>query len=407
VTSGAEQVACSRTITVGSAPPPVFALNVAKAGTGAGAVTSSPAGINCGSVCSQSFTSGTVVALTASPSPGSVFAGWSGACSGTGACSVTMDAARSVTATFNLGSFQLSSTKSGQGTGRVTSSPPGIDCGATCAFTFPGTTVVTLTATPDPRMFFMGWSGACSGTGACTVTMDGAKSIDAKFEPPVTLQLTKETGTGSGTVTSNPRDSLGQINCDGACGFASAEFGLGQVVVLTATNDPTSTFTTWRLACTGAVGPTCTLTMTGNLTADVRFDLLSPLAPAASASDRQGSTAETPDVVQWTSRLEAAGARGQVAVNGQVSLSATPGVVQATASLRRGENHIEAWLTEASAPGLWRFELQGLVEPGSLAVQAGDVQSVTGDSIVFRVRGSAGERFAFTFRRAAGRERER
>ena len=76
-------------------------LTVTKAGAGSGTVTSSPAGINCGGDCSEGYASGTSVALTAAASAGSTFAGWSGACSGTGACAVTMSAARSVTATFN------------------------------------------------------------------------------------------------------------------------------------------------------------------------------------------------------------------------------------------------------------------------------------------------------------------
>jgi hypothetical protein len=75
-------------------------LTVAKAGTFSGTVTSNPAGINCGATCSASFVSGVGVGLTATPAVGSTFAGWSGACSGTGACTVTMDAAKSVTATF-------------------------------------------------------------------------------------------------------------------------------------------------------------------------------------------------------------------------------------------------------------------------------------------------------------------
>jgi hypothetical protein len=63
-------------------------------------VTSSPTGISCGATCSASFASGTAVTLTAAAASGSTFTGWSGACSGTGACTVTMSAAQSVTATF-------------------------------------------------------------------------------------------------------------------------------------------------------------------------------------------------------------------------------------------------------------------------------------------------------------------
>jgi hypothetical protein len=76
-------------------------LSAGKAGTGAGTVTSSPVGISCGASCLAAFTAGTTVTLTAAPASGSTFGGWSGACTGTGSCTITLDADRSVTATFN------------------------------------------------------------------------------------------------------------------------------------------------------------------------------------------------------------------------------------------------------------------------------------------------------------------
>ena len=77
-------------------------LTVSKAGNGSGAVTSTPAGITCGTTCNASFTQNAAVTLTATPDNGSTFAGWGGACSGTTAtCTVTMDNAKTVTATFN------------------------------------------------------------------------------------------------------------------------------------------------------------------------------------------------------------------------------------------------------------------------------------------------------------------
>src|SRR4029079_17879268 len=78
-----------------------FALAVTRAGTGTGTVTSSPAGINCGSTCTANFASGASVTLSASAASGSTFAGWSGACTGTSTCALSMTAARNVTATFN------------------------------------------------------------------------------------------------------------------------------------------------------------------------------------------------------------------------------------------------------------------------------------------------------------------
>lgn len=79
-----------------------FALKVTKGGTGKGQVTSSPTGISCGTTCTHDFPSGSVVKLAAKPSSGSRFTGWSGACTGTATCSVTMNAAKSVTATFTV-----------------------------------------------------------------------------------------------------------------------------------------------------------------------------------------------------------------------------------------------------------------------------------------------------------------
>jgi len=80
--------------------PATYTLTVAKAGSGSGSVTSSPEGIDCGATCSASFNDGQLVTLVATPALGSTFSGWSGACTGTGACEVTMSQARSVTATF-------------------------------------------------------------------------------------------------------------------------------------------------------------------------------------------------------------------------------------------------------------------------------------------------------------------
>ncbi len=319
-----------------------YALTVARGGTGGGTVTSAPAGISCGSTCSASYASGTAVTLSASPAAGSTFAGWSGACAGTGSCTVTMTAARSVTAafetsavvdatvsvnaggaaagsfgadagfsggntyattaaidtalvpapvppaavfqterygeftytfanrtpgtaqavtlyfaetywtaagqrTFNVAvngatvltafdifaaagggnrgiartfettanasgqvvvqftraggpdnpkvtgitvaaggtngtTYALSVTRAGIGTGTVTSTPAGISCGAACSASFASGTTVTLTAAPASGSVFTGWSGACTGTGACVASMTAARSVTATFD---------------------------------------------------------------------------------------------------------------------------------------------------------------------------------------------------------------------------------
>lgn len=93
--------------TVAAAPPPpptsTFQLTVTRNGTAAtrGTVTSTPGGINCGSACSAPFNSGAVVTLRMTTSGNGVFAGWGGACTGTGTCTVTMNGNKAVTATIN------------------------------------------------------------------------------------------------------------------------------------------------------------------------------------------------------------------------------------------------------------------------------------------------------------------
>ena len=85
--------------------PPVYTLTVSKSGSGSGTITSSPAGISCGSDCTETYTNGTSVTLTAAPDAGSTFTGWSGGgCSGTGNCVITMSADAGATAVFDSSS---------------------------------------------------------------------------------------------------------------------------------------------------------------------------------------------------------------------------------------------------------------------------------------------------------------
>lgn len=129
-----------------------YTLSVTKAGAGAGTVTSSPVGVSCGATCSATFPSGTSVTLTAAPTSGSSFAGWSGACGGTTAtCTVNMDAAKAATATFTATTgarYEESSAaldgwapfSDGTGTYRASKT-----AGNTAQFTFSGTSIKWLT----------------------------------------------------------------------------------------------------------------------------------------------------------------------------------------------------------------------------------------------------------------------
>src|SRR5258708_2826523 len=218
-----------------TAIPETLAVSVG----GSGTVISSPAGISCPGICATSFSYGTVVYLTATPSSGYVFSGWSGACSGTGTCTLTMNGAKSVTATFT----QLETlTVSVSGSGTVTSSPSGISCPGTCSKSFTYGTVVALTASASTGYSFSGWSGACSGTGACSVTMNGAQSVTATFTPILVTLIVNLSG--SGTVTSSPSG----ISCPGTC---SALFNAGTTVNLYAAPSSGSLFAGWGGATRG------------------------------------------------------------------------------------------------------------------------------------------------------------
>jgi List-Bact-rpt repeat protein len=160
-----------------------YTLTVGTAGTGRGAVASSPSGIDCGTFCSATYDWNTSVTLTPQPAVGSKFTGWTGACSGIGACTVTLAAAASVTAVFDLDNFPVVVSKTGTGRGVITSSPTGISCGDRCNTPFIYGSLVTLTATAATGSHFAGWSGPCSGTGECAPTIGaGPTTVGARFD---------------------------------------------------------------------------------------------------------------------------------------------------------------------------------------------------------------------------------
>jgi Fe-S cluster biogenesis protein NfuA len=254
-------------------PKAKFKLTVAKSGTGAGTVTSTPAGISCGVSCAAEYEEGKVVELKAEASAGSKFSEWSGACTGTGSCKVTMSAAKAVGAKFDLiPVFKLTISKSGTGTGTVTSSPAGIDCGTTCSAEYEAGEEVELKAEASSSSEFLKWSGACTGTGPCQVTMSSAKSVVASFKATPTYRLLiAKSGTGTGRVTSSA--PIADIDCGSSC---EAKFPLGTEVELTATPDPGSEFFKWSGACSGTAP--CELTMNAAKTAHATFKAIPAFA---------------------------------------------------------------------------------------------------------------------------------
>jgi serine/threonine protein kinase len=281
----------AQNVTATFSPPPDQTLTVIKSGTGAGTVTSSPAGINCGATCTFGFAMNASVTLTASPAPQSTFGGWSGGgCTGTTpTCVVSMNQAQSVTATFNPPGVQrLTIERSGDGV--ITSAPPGINCGTTCAFDFAFNTPVTLTASPAGLNTFGGWGGACSGTAtSCTVTMGQAQRVTATFNPPGSQTLTvNKSGAGAGSVSSSPG---GINNCSTSGCLAS--FPFNSSVTLTANVTSPSTFAGWSGACVGA-SLTCIVTMDKAQTVIATFNLPPPRTLTVNITSGNGTVRSNP-----------------------------------------------------------------------------------------------------------------
>ncbi|MBW2262930.1 MAG: hypothetical protein JRG91_13215 [Deltaproteobacteria bacterium] len=266
--------------------PDYFTLTVSVVGLGT--VTSTPAGIDCGSDCTEDYLDGTVVTLAAAPDTGATFTGWSGGgCSGTGTCVVTLTAATTVTATFTLGRYALTVTRAGTGSGTVTSSPTGISCGTDCSETYDHGTGVTLTAAASTGSTFSGWSGGgCSGTGTCVVTLMSATTVTATFTLNRYALTVTRAGTGSGAVTSSPAG----ISCGTDC---SETYDHGTGVTLTAAASTGSTFSGWSGGGCSGTG-SCVVTLTAAMTVTATFTLNRYVLTVTRAGSGSGSVTSTP-----------------------------------------------------------------------------------------------------------------
>jgi hypothetical protein len=160
--------------------------------------------------------------------------------------------------------------KSGPGQGTVTSDPAGINCGDECDHAFPINQSVTLNATPLSGSVFAGWDGPCTGLGACTVTMNQAHQVGARFELPYSLRLqiwseqnTFEVGTGSVTIQQPPPfETCQSLQVAGMRLCFDRVVPTGTVVTLVATPDFGDNFGGWFGVPGCGSNPTCSFTMT-------------------------------------------------------------------------------------------------------------------------------------------------
>jgi hypothetical protein len=157
-------------------------LSISKSGTGDGTVNSNPAGIDCGTDCSEDYTHNTPVVLSPTADAGSTFIGWTGpdvsdlSDNGDGTWSIIMDAAKEITAIFNVVQYSVTITVVGSGTVNNTPGNP---------YAYNETAILEPVA--EPNWAFAGWSGTDSasltdnGDGTWSITMDDDKEITATF----------------------------------------------------------------------------------------------------------------------------------------------------------------------------------------------------------------------------------
>ena len=246
-----------------------YALNITQA-TG-GTISASPAG---------PYHLDDEVTVTATPDLGWSFSAWTGDCAGQGnPCTLTMDGAKAVSASFTQDEYALNITQATGGT--ISASPAG---------PYHLDDEVTVTATPDLGWSFSAWTGDCAGQGnPCTLTMDGAKAVSASFtQDEYALNITQATG---GTISASP----------------AGPYHLDDEVTVTATPDLGWSFSAWTGDC-AAQGNPCTLTMDG--------------AKAVSASFTQDEYAL--NITQATGGTISASPAGPYHLDDEVTVTATP-----------------------------------------------------------------------------------
>ncbi|MFN9088173.1 MAG: InlB B-repeat-containing protein [Gemmatimonadaceae bacterium] len=277
-------------------------VSISGTGLGNGLITSSPTGLSCSlqgsngsGACTALFIDGTSITLTANASSGSTFRGWGGDCataSGTTCTLLVTGGSKAVTARFDPPAT-LSVIPSGTGDGQVFAGNV-ISClrantanSGTCSATVANGTILTLTALPDGESQFTGWTGACSGTSLCQVTMDQARTVGAVFtRRQVQLTLTL-TGPGFGNVRLN-----NGFTCTLAEGESSKEcvtfVDVSRQLTLTATPAQGQVFSSYSGLCTSS-SAVCTFIVTGPSSITATFGLATGTVFVAPASTSTGN----------------------------------------------------------------------------------------------------------------------
>jgi hypothetical protein len=258
------------TVQIGSSTSNNYTLSVSKSGTGSGTV--SGPGINCGSDCSETYNAGTTVTLTATPSSGSTFAGWSGDCSGTGSCTLTMNSNKSVTANFNQAAASGTLSCNSATSSSITLGYS-YNNGSSVSL-FRGSTLLTTFGSGNGSGNYTD-TGLSSNTSYTYYLRNGSSSSSTLLAQATcsTLgsnqyTLTVQKSGGLGSVISD--DPITDINCGFDC---TGNYPPGTVVGLMAIPAPGYQFYRWSSNCTPnpSYPYVCTVTMNSNKTVTAYF----------------------------------------------------------------------------------------------------------------------------------------
>lgn len=278
----ASDQACTVTMDQAQTVEATFAgafANLSVTVTGDGLVFSDPSGINCmetssASECTEAYTSGTQVTLTASQfsTESAPFKQWSGDCAFAGTadtCTLTLNSDASVGALFEAEQRTLTVSIIGDGSVAADGQTICASAQSPCQITvneFANLSLDGTAATGNNPVF---WGGDCEGTQsgqACFLTIDGDKAVSADFgRAPATVTVSV---TGGGAVFGQD----GVINCRESTGTCSAVYASGDTLVLFASELNNTVFTGWGGDCAGTTGTSCELPIPSNRTVSASFE---------------------------------------------------------------------------------------------------------------------------------------
>jgi hypothetical protein len=225
--------------------------------------------LRCGydgsSKCSITVNAGTVVHVGGYARTGYGWAGWTGACGGTGACYITMDANKSVSANFPI--VETNTFTMTPPTGGTIRFKGGVTCPSTCSYSVSTGERNTFDQTAALGYVFGAWGEACAGQGAqCVVSVNSNITVSASFNYVGTYTLTISPFPSNGLVLDD--DQSLRCGYDGS-NRCSVTVTKGTQQHLAGSAAPGHGWGGWTGACSGTGA--CYITMDGNKTASAVF----------------------------------------------------------------------------------------------------------------------------------------